>query len=76
MVGMVLVVNFMVGDFVDIDYIVVGCVIIIIFFNLMEMFKGVKLLVVFMDDEVGSGEDLFRVVRIFVGVVLDLLKVV
>lgn len=72
-VGIVFVVNLIVGDFVEIDYIVVGCVVIIIFFNLMEMFCGVKLLVVLLEDEGGSGWFLLQVVKGFVGVVLELL---
>ncbi|KAM9585807.1 talin-2 [Trichechus inunguis] len=74
--GTASVVNLTAGDPADTDYTAVGCAITTISSNLTEMSKGVKLLAAFMDDEVGSGEDLLRAARTLAGAVSDLLKAV
>ncbi|XP_038177981.1 talin-2 [Arvicola amphibius] len=74
--GTASVVNLTAGDPADTDYTAVGCAITTISSNLTEMSKGVKLLAAFMDDDVGSGEDLLRAARTLAGAVSDLLKAV
>uniref|UniRef100_A0A8C4THJ7 Talin 2a n=1 Tax=Erpetoichthys calabaricus TaxID=27687 RepID=A0A8C4THJ7_ERPCA len=74
--GTASVVNLTAGDPADTDYTAVGCAITTISSNLTEMSKGVKLLAAFMDDDVGSGQDLMKAARTLAGAVSDLLKAV
>ncbi|XP_051918772.1 talin-2a isoform X1 [Hippocampus zosterae] len=74
--GTASVVNLTAGDPTDTDYTAVGCAITTISSNLTEMSKGVKLLAAFMEDEVGSGNDLMKAARTLAGAVSDLLKAV